>query len=290
MKSETLAEFYKLQGHKIYKSESSTWYDAQPGFYFNIPYHRLITPNKEELNKILWDIPCIALRYFTTVDCVGKSSYMIVCSDKNYDITSVDAKYARRQTRRGLENFQIRQLEFTDLVAHNRLNIDTLIRQGRKPSVWTEARWNRYCMSASGLYGMEAWGAYNGINLAAFIIAYQMDDYFEILHHSSATEYLHLYPNNALVYSVTKQKLSSNEVNHVSYGPQSLDAPDSLETFKFRMGYEKLPMKQGIIFHPLVSPFINNISYQLILRISARSKADFWRKLEGVFRFYREVQ
>jgi hypothetical protein len=214
---------------------------------------------------------------------------MIVCSDKNYDITSVDAKYARRQTRRGLENFQIRQLDFLELADHNCINIDTLIRQGRKREIWTERRWKRYCISANGLSGIEAWGAFYENNLAAFIVAYQMDDYFEILHHSSATEFLHLYPNNALVFSLTKLKLSSTEINHVSYGPQSLDAPDSLETFKFRMGFQKLPMKQGIVFHPFFVPFINDLSYKFIQQIAERSSSDFWRKLEGIFHYYREI-
>jgi hypothetical protein len=288
MLPETLAEFFRLQGHRIHRSESCFWYDIQPGFYFSIPYHRLITPSKEEINGLLWGLPCIALRFFTTVECTGKSSYMIVCSDKNYDITSIDPKYARRQTRRGLENFQIRQLDFIELANHNHINVDTLIRQGRKPGVWTDKRWKRYCLSANGLSGLEAWGAYSGDILVAFLVAYEMDDYFEILHHSSTTEYLHLYPNNALVFFVTKLKLSTNHINYVSYGPESIDAPESLETFKFRMGFERLPMKQGIIFHPFVKPVMNKISYKIVKRISKSSTSDFWRKLEGIFRFYIE--
>jgi hypothetical protein len=289
MLPETLADFFRLQGHKLQHSESCFWYDVQPGFYFGIPYHRLITPSKEEINKLLWGVPCIALRFFTTVECCGKSSYMIVCSDKNYDITSVDPKYARRQTRRGLEKFEIRQLDFLELCNHNHINADTLVRQGRNLDVWTDKRWKHYCLAANGLAGLEAWGAFSNSTLVAFMVGYQMDDYFEILHHSSATEYLHLYPNNALVYFVTQLKLSTNEVNHVSYGPQSLDAPDSLETFKFRMGYEKLPMKQAIVFHPLIAPLINSFSYKLIQLISLKSKSDFWKKLEGTLRFYKEA-
>lgn len=288
MLPETLAEFYKLQGYRTYKSQSCFWYDVQPGFYFNIPYHRIITPSKAELNKILWGIPCVAVRYFTSVENVGKLSYMIVCSDKNYDLNSVDPKYARRQTRRGLENFQIRQVDFAELAEQNRINDDTLIRQGRNRDIWTDKRWKRYCLSAKGLSGLEAWGAYEGSDLAAFLVAYQMDDYFEILHHSSATKFLHLYPNNALVYFVTHLKLSSGEVNHVSYGPESLDAPESLETFKFRMGYQKLPMKQEIAFHPMVKFVINDFTCSIVKRIAARSTSDFWRKLEGIFRFYNE--
>ena len=289
MQPEALSELFIRQGYRIFKSESCYWYNVQPGFYFNIPYHRLISPSKEELNRILRGIPCIAIRYFTPIDCVGKSSYMIVCSDKNYDITSVDAKYARRQTRRGLENFQIRQIDFKELVNHNSINIDTLIRQGRMRRIWTEKRWKLYCLSADGLSGLEAWGAFYENNLSAFIVAYQMDDYFEILHHSSATKYLQLYPNNALVYFLTKLKLTSKEVNHVSYGPESLDAPESLETFKFRMGFQKLPMKQVIVFHPFIRPFIKGSTLSLIQRISRTRPEDFWRKLEGILRFYKEM-
>ena len=68
------------------------------------------------------------------MECTGKSSYLIVRSDKNYDITSVDADYARRQTRRGLENFEIKPLDLKSLAElGNKLNFDTLSRQGRDP-------------------------------------------------------------------------------------------------------------------------------------------------------------
>lgn len=287
MLPETLAEFFKLQGYKIFKTDSCYWYNVQSGFYFNLPYHRLITPSKKEVNSVLWGVPCLGVRFFTKTEYQGKLSYFVVASDKNYDITSVDPK-SRSQTRRGLDNIQIRRVEFKDLAKYNALNTDTLIRQGRKTGVWTLKRWQTYCNSARGLPGLEAWGAFYDNNLAAFMVGYQMDDYFEILHHSSASEFLHLNPNNALVFYVTKLKLSSNEVNNVCYGPESLDAPASLETFKFRMGFQKLPMKQVIILNPLIQPMINNFSYSFIRRISKRAKSDFWKKLEGIVRFYKE--
>ena len=290
MQSEAFLEFLARQGHRIVETESCYWYNAKPGFYFYFPYHRLIAPSDEELSHVFRGKPSIGARYFTPVDHYGKESFMIVCADKNYDLTSVDAQYARRQTRRGLENFEIRQLEFKELAALGiSLDHDTLVRQGRAPSRNEEKEWRLYCSSAEGLEGFDAWGAFRGNNLASFLVAYQMEDHYTILHQSSATEYLTLYPNNALVYYVTKLKLASPDVNAVSYGPQSLDAPASLDTFKFRMGFQKRLMKQAIVFNPPVKPFINGFSHACIKLLSSLTpKSDAFRKMEGIVRFYRE--
>jgi hypothetical protein len=138
----------------------------------------------------------------------------------------------------------------------NPLNHDTLSRQERDPGAWNEQKWREYCEAADGLEGFEAWGAFSDKSLASFMVTFQMEDVFTILHHSSATEYLRFYRNNSLVYFVTQLKLSQPDVHAVSYGPQSLDAPESLDTFKFRMGFQKMPMKQAIVFNPLIRPFI----------------------------------
>ena len=291
MQSEAYLEFQARQGHRIVETESCYWYNAQPGFYFYFPYHRLITPNDEELKRLLWGEPCVGIRYFTPLDHIGKESYMIVCTDKNYDFASLDAHSARRETRKGLETFEIRQMEFKELATlGSNLDHDTLVRQGRAVLGQEEKKWRLYCSSTAGLEGFEAWGAFSNNNLAAFMVTYQMEDHFTILHQGSATRYLPLYPNNALVYFVTKLKLASPNVNTVYYGPQSLDAPESLDKFKFRMGFQKKPMKQTIIFNPLIKPFINGFTHKCIKLLSAsKPKSDTFRKIEGTVRFYREA-
>jgi hypothetical protein len=290
MNPEIFAEFLARQGHRIVKTETCHWYDARPGFYFYFPYHRLIAPSPEELRHILRDQRCIGVRFFTPMEDRGKPSYTLVCSDKGYDITSVDAHFARRQTRRGLETFKIEQLSFTDLaILGNMLNADTLLRQGRNPHTWGDRQWKVYCQATEGLAGFEAWGAFADGKLASFMMGFQMEDHWTILHQSSATEYLRSYPNNALVFAVTKLKLALPEVNTVSYGPQSLDAPESLDTFKFRMGYQQRPMKQKIVFNPLIEPFIGRAAHKCAqLAVRVRPQSDLLRKLEAIIRFYRE--
>ncbi len=288
MKPEVFAEFLTRQGHHIVKTETCYWYDAQPGFYFYFPYHRLIKPGAEELKKILFGERCIGIRFFTPMDSIGKTSYSIVCSDKNYDLPSISSSTARHEIRKGLKNFEIRQMEFRELATlGTNLNYDTLVRQGRAPRKHEEQKWRHYCSSAEGLEGFEAWGAFKDKKLASFEIGFQMEDHFYLLRQGSATEYLPLYPNNAIVFALTRLKLALPEVSTVSQGPQSLDAPESLDTFKFRMGYQKLPMKQRIVFNPLIRPFIGSTLHKIAqLATNAMPQNDALRKFEGIIRFY----
>ena len=290
MNPDVFAEFLSRQGHRIIKTESCYWYNSRSGFFFYFPYHRLITPSKEELRSLFLRGRCIGTRFFSPVNSFGRKSYLIICSDKNYDLSSVDANYARRQTRRGLESFEFRQIDFRSLAIQGmQANFDTMSRQGRDPRIWNSSQWRKYCLAAEGLEGFEAWGAFSGSNLAAFMTTFQMEDHFTILHQSSATEYLPLNPNHALVFHVTQLKLALPQVTAVFYGPQSLDAPESLDKFKFRMGFQKKPMKQSIVFHPICRPFVNEISYKLIRMVSAfNPESDVWRKLLGIIQFYME--
>lgn len=290
MNPEIYREFLIRQGHHVVKSDSCYWYNAQPGFFFYFPYHKLITPNKEELRNLFRKEFCIGMRFFTPIENFGKESYLIICSNKDYDLSSL-AKKARNQTRRGLENFVIKQLDFKSLASLGiKPNHDTLERQGRNIGIWNRKSWQEYCSAANGLDGFEAWGAFHKDQLAAFMVCFQMEDHFTILHHSSVTEYLRQYPNNALVFHVTNLKLQSEDVSHIFYGPQSLDAPGSLDKFKFNMGFEQKPIKQRIEFSSLVKPFVNKLSYKIFNILSlAKPESDVFRKLEGINKFYLEA-
>lgn len=284
------ANFLDRQGHHVIQSNGYYWYDAQPKFYFYFPYHRTICPSQDEINNLLWRSPALGIRYLALPHDFGKFSYNIVCEDKSYGLESVDPNFARRQTRRGLENFQIRQISISEAHARGQqIFIDTLRRQGRNPEYWNKNRWDNYFSAAKGTNGIDVWGAFYQEDLAALLVGYHMEECYTILHQASSTHYLPKFCNNALVFYVTKTKINSDQIRMVFYGPQSLDAPETLDKFKFRMGFVKRPIKQRIVFHPFVKPFINRSSHSIVRRISTRyPKSDFWRKSEGMIRFYQE--
>ena len=110
----------------------------------------------------------------------------------------------------------------------------------------------------------------------------------QILHHYSKTEHLRNYPNNALIYLVTKEKLSQPYISQVSYGIQSLDLGISkLHKFKENMGFKKNPIRQVIIFNPFLKPFMSRPICKMISKIcKLNNKSDFSRKLDGILYFY----
>jgi len=279
MNVEQFAEFWRIQGRRVIKTQTCYWYNPQSFFFMSLPYHRLVTPSPWELTRVLLGGPSVAARFSTVPDGTGKEGGLFICSDRNYDLSSLHQK-ARNQTRRGLENCTVEQVDFAYLAEHGHvLNVETFQRQGRDPQTITEQQWHRYCEAASQIPDFEAWGALINGHLAAFMVAALVEDCFSILHQSSATKYLGYYPNNALVFTVTKLKLSCPEVGYVSYGLKSLDDTGGLDHFKLHMGFELKPFKDCVVFNPLLKPFLFLGGGKVIDWMAQRhSESDLWRK------------
>jgi len=104
-------------------------------------------------------------------------------------------------------------------------------------------------MCCSRFNDIEAWGAYAGNDLAAYITVQLYDDgCARIRSHTSDSRYLRFKPNNALIFTVTKNLLSRNDINHVVYGGKSSDP--HLEHFKENMGFFKKKAYQFTFFSP----------------------------------------
>jgi hypothetical protein len=277
------AEFWRIQGYKVIKTKSCYWYNPHPFFFMSLPYHRLVTPLRSELVRVLLGGPAIAVRFPTLPGGTGKEGGLFICSDRNYDLSSLHQK-ARNQTRRGLEHCVVERIDFAYLAEHgHELNVETFQRQGRDPQTITEQQWRRYCEAASLMPDFEAWGAFVRGNLAAFMVTALVEDCFSILHQSSSPDYLGYYPNNALVFTVTKLKLSCPEVGYVSYGLKSLDDTAGLDHFKLRMGFKLKPFKDCVVFNPALKPFLSLGGYRIIKWIAhQRPESDLWRKAAKV--------
>ena len=177
----------------------------------------------------------------------------------------------------------------TVLATHGwELRRETLIRQSR-PQAESEEWWRKLCLSADGLKGFEAWGALIDNKLVAALLGFTCDEFFSILYHQSLTEYLPYAVNNALAYVVTSEVLQRPSHPKLFYGLHSLDAPPSVDNFKFRMGYWAKPVRQRVELHPLLRPFVNPISHSVLhtaCRVFPMNAT--LSKTEGMFRLFLE--
>jgi hypothetical protein len=151
----------------------------------------------------------------------------------------------------------------------------------------SQSDWERRCLAAADLPGFEAWGALVDGQLAASLLTFQMEDWCEMLYQQCHREHLNDRVNNALTYVVTQTMLQRPGIQAVFYALHSLDAPASVDEFKFRMGFRARPVRQRVVFHPWLEPLASGQLHGVANRLLQRDPSSaFYAKAEGMMRFY----
>lgn len=289
--ADIFAEWFRRQGYRIVRTASSFWVKRGPRVYQAFPYHWIIHPTEDELERFFRDSGAISLRYSTSADAPeGKLSYHVVYESKDYDLGNLSKK-ARYDVRKGLKYASIEPVPFCRLATEGwKLHADTLQRQGRTGSE-TEAEWRQLCLAAQGLAGFEAWGALHEGELVASLIAFTFGDCCDFLYQQSATAHIQNRVNNALTYVFTSEVLRRPHISRMFYCLDSLDAKESMDEFKFRMGYKAKPVRQRVVFHPNLRLLVNPLSHNSIRRIARwMPSCPALAKAEGMIRFCLEGQ
>jgi hypothetical protein len=288
MNAEIFAEWMRRQGHRIYYTASSCWYDASPRVLQAFPYHRLITPDKHEIRDLMLGHGIIALRYSTPLDYPdGKVSYHVVLH-KPYCLEMLKSQ-TRNGVKRGLSFFSFEQISFERLATEGwALQQDTLTRQDRLRSMKRED-WEKLCLAAQGLPGFEAWAATSNGELAGAVIICRIDDVFSVPYALSHSRFLSNHVNNALFFCVSSELLKRDNVSSIFFTVQSLDAPANVDEFKFRMGFQPKAVRQRVDFHPLIIPFMAPGIHAFTRNMLQRDPSNpLLAKAEGMLRFHVE--
>lgn len=289
MNAEIFAEWMRRQGHKVFRTVSSYWYDQGPRVFQAFPYHWLVNPSQEEVEDLLKRHQAIGLRYSTCIsNKEGRLSYHAVYEGHEYGFEQL-GKWAKKNVRRGLKNCQVEPISFKRLADEGwELQIDTLDRQGRKLAL-KKGVWKNLCLSAEDLPGFEAWGALVNGKLTASVITFQMEECGYMLFQQCHRDYLSDHVNNALAFIVTQKLISRPNIDSVLYGLHSLDAPASVDEFKFRMGYRAKAVRQRVVFHPAIAPLFNRYSHAALRFLNRLMRGSpTLAKAEGMARFYLE--
>jgi len=288
MNAETFAEWLRRQGHHVYRTTSSYWYDAGPRVLQAFPYHWLIKPDEKEIRNLMMDNGIAALRYSTPLDFPnGMVSYHVVLHQP-YELEMLRSQ-ARNGIKRGLEHFKIEQISFERLATEGWvLQQDTLARQDRLRSM-TQTEWERLCRSANGLQGFETWAAISNDELAGAVIICRIGDVFNVPYAMSHSRFLSNHVNNVIFFAVSCEILGREGVSGIFFTVQSLDAPANVDEFKFRMGFEPRAVRQRVDFHPLLNPFATPMVHTWIQKLLQHDPSNpRLAKAEGMLRFHVE--
>lgn len=287
MNVEVFAEWMRRQGHYVFRTQSSYWYEAGPRVFQAFPYHWLIRPSAEELQSLM-KRGVLALRYSTPLDFPdGKASYQIYFHNP-YGLELLNRK-VRGEIKHGVKSFRIEQISFERLAKDGwSVQQNTLARQGRSRSM-TQPQWESLCRAAIDLPGFEAWAALADNEVAAALIICQVEDTSTFLYSLSHQNYLRDRVNNALFYRVSADLLQRAGISRIFVTHQSLDAPATLDDFKFRMGGTPLAIRQRVDFHPILRPFVSRPLHRGLVHLLRRDPGSpLLAKAEGMIRFYLE--
>jgi hypothetical protein len=287
---EHFAGFLAAIGHRVVRTQLAYWFDVSSGFFLSLPSHRLLDPSREDLRQVMRHRPCFGVRFPAPLEGAGKLSYQIVCDDAGYSLEKLSAN-ARSKVRRGLRRCEVRPVPFAEIRASGlRANDDTLGRQARSARL-DRGNWDRYWAAAERSEGMEGWGAFVGGELAAFLVTVGLEDSVEFLLARSRSDLLDAYPNNALIFRVAEEMLVRRGVRRLTFGLESLEPVGPLDQFKFSMGFRTEPLRQRVVFHPILRALLHPARVRAwLLRWADRQgeEAVFWRKAAGLLRFAEE--
>ena len=312
MNAEIYAEWLRRQGQRVIRTKSSYWHGQGWGVFQAFPYHWLIDPGRAELRDLMLRHGALALRYSTPAPDgqIGDgqiedgrngdgrnqdadrsrrqtrdSCYHVVYTGDDYGFETLGA-WTRKNVRRGLRNCSIEPISSARYLEQGwELRLDTLARQRRRVRE-TKRRWQSRYAAASGLDGFEFWAAEVRGRLAATLVTFPMDGWAYMLYQQCHSDYLREHVNNALSFVVTQTLIRRPHIHAIFYGMQSLDAPASVDEFKFRMGYEAKTVGQRIAFHPCLAPLVNHYTHRAARYLRAWNPASrVLAKAEGLFRF-----
>lgn len=257
MNIEDFVEFLKLSGRKTIRSESGYWYDAGGGVYLSIPHHETRNPTAEELQELFRKHRILGVKYSANPGTRGKPGGVYILRDRSYNLLSLPRK-TRAAVRQGLKNCSVREIGFDYLNEHGMpLNLDTLKRQGRDDPLFSQPdRWEQFCNAGRQVEGASAWGAFVDDQLAAYLMAFIVNECFWILHSTCRTELMPLHPNHALQYTVIQEMISKPEIELICGGNVAILDLQGLRSFKMRMGYEIMPVSLVVIFHPVLKALL----------------------------------
>ena len=289
MNAEIYSEWLRRQGSTVVRTASSWWHSQVRGVFQAFPYHHLIEPPAAEIEDLTRKHRAVALRYSSPPGArKGSASYHVVYTATNYGLQNLSS-WARKNVRRGLRQCRVQPISFDRYIREGwALRVDTLARQQR---ALKESRkdWERTYGSAADLAGFEIWASEINGKLAATVVIFRLDDWYYMVYQQCHSDYLRDHAPNALSFTVTEELVSRPGVRGIFYGMQSLDAPASVDEFKFRMGYEAKPVRQRVEVHPWLSPFVNRASYRLLKTAVRLSPGRYWpTKAEGMFRVFLE--
>jgi hypothetical protein len=254
--------YFANAGHTVAEGAGAGWYDVGSRFFMAVPFDQPVDVRLVQNGGFL-PRSALGARFVCLAD-QGRPAWAIRCAGPNYDIERLGSN-VRSKVRRGLARFVCAPFPACRLEREGeRLNKETLERQGRLYSAAAKASWRRMCRALELAIDADIWGAEANGELAAYLIALRIGNVSHLLILRSGAAHLKNYVNNALLFSYLRNTLEIDKLDYVSFGlePLGRDLPD-LVRFKESMGFERVSIRQAVVLTPGLDKLLRSPAGQL---------------------------
>jgi hypothetical protein len=239
-------------------ADGHCWMPAHKVTRVRYPCNDRAPVSRAELSELFWRVRVPIVSYFEDASSEDANAWLYVCRDGAYSIDKLSANN-RSKVRRGLRRFTVGKVSGAEIArlgypcyvgTHERNGLSTPTSQRE-----FERRWR----DRPGSQIEDVFAAVKDGVMGAFLSIRRLGRWAEIVGECSATDQLSDYPNHALMFTVLEHFLARERVESLSYGLSSLrteSRAESLHHFKLSLGYEAIPVKRVVRFHPLIKPVI----------------------------------
>jgi hypothetical protein len=277
------AEFCRLIGYKVVETSHGIWIGPSHGFFNRVPLYETAPPTEDELRTLFRRYPTLGVNYAAEPGSQGKVSHNYFVRNRNYDLKALNSK-GRWSVRKGLRNCQVRPMSFDELHRLGMsLNLDTLARQGRDEPIFSdEDRWTHLCQAGAKVEGAQAWGAFVGNELGAYVVLFRIGNVVNLLYGNSRSSLLNLHPSAALFFTVVQTMMQTPDVEAVYNGPEWLTTAKGLDRFKHRLGFEREPVVFVLQLRPVVRHVLFSLGGRRAISALGRwlSDSDFYQQVQ----------
>jgi hypothetical protein len=91
---------------------------------------------------------------------------------------------------------------------------------------------------------------------------------------------------------VTEEMMARRRMREITFGIESLEPVGPLDQFKFSMGFRTKPLRQRVVFHPVLATALRSRAVRGLFHRWAGAENGsgvFWRKAAGLLRFAEEA-
>lgn len=252
------AQFLRRRGYRVVQTNSCYWMQYRPFFYVAVPDFLPHRVGPTEVRAMLLSRAWAGLFFASPDGKVGRIADLCA-SGSGFGLASLESK-ARNQTRRGLERCKIAPISCQRL-EHEGLDINrsALERQGRHswhPDLTDQRRWSQRMRVCASTPDVTAWAALVEGEIASYAITVIVEGHAIIQSTMSRRRLLAHYPNNALLFTITKTLLEQG-AEAVHYGFASDNA--RLVHFKQNMGFQARPIAYGVHINPILLPLVRRM-------------------------------